>query len=155
MPTLSLHQHDFLDAADAQSAPVLPAGMRAYFDAVLTTLVLEHFPLATFAALLQTLVRPGGLVLLTNMHPDMGARSQAGFIGTDGEGRQVKIRGRSWVHGVAETVEGARACGFEVVGSIGERAVTEDMLGLIGERGGKWVGCNVWYGMVLRRTIQQ
>jgi len=151
---LALCKHDFLDAEDAQRPPLLPPDLAAGFDAVLTTLVLEHFPLATFAALLRALVRPAGLVLLTNMHPDMGARSQAGFVSTDGEGRQVKIRGKSWVHGVEETVDGAHAEGLDVVGSVGERAVTEDILGLVGERGGKWVGCKVWYGMVLRRRIQ-
>ena len=119
------------------------------------TLVLEHFPLAAFAALVRALVRPAGLVLLSNMHPDMGARSQAGFVSTDDEGRQVKIRGRSWVHGVAETVDGLAAEGLRVVGEVGERAVTQDILGLVGERGGKWVGCKVWYGMVLRRKIQE
>lgn len=123
------------------------------FDAILTTLVLEHFPLSTFLTILDKMIRHGGMVLLTNMHPDMGARSQAGFVSVDGEGRQVKVRGRSWVHGVEETADCARAMGFEVMGSVGERAVTEGILEGLGDRARKWLGTRVWYGMVLRKKM--
>jgi hypothetical protein len=81
----------------------------------------------------------------------MGARSQAGFVEMDQQGRRAKVRGKSWVHSVAETVDEAKAQGFDVVGNVGETEVKEDMIEMLGERGGKWVGTKVWYGMVLSR----
>lgn len=121
------------------------------FDAILTTLVLEHLPVSTFFAVLDKLIHPSGTVLLTNMHSEMGSRSQAGFVKVNEEGRQVKVRGRSWVHGVEETVDEARRWGFEVIGGVGEKEVSEDMLEGLAERAKKWVGTRVWYGMVLRK----
>ena len=69
-------------------------------------------------------MRVGGIALLTNMHPDMGRHAQAGFV--DGKGNKV-LSGKSWVHGVEETVEEARRVGFEVLGG-GEEVV-------VGEKG--------------------
>lgn len=162
VPEFQLLQHDFLDPKDPENAPILPVQwtqaapadgeVGGKFDAAISTLVLEHFPLVPFFSLLRTLTRPGGFVLLTNMHPDMGAKSQAGFVHMDQEGRRVKIRGKSWIHGVAETVNVAKNQGFDVVGSVGETEVKEDMMEMLGERGRKWVGTSVWYGMVLSRT---
>lgn len=161
IPEHQLLEHDFLNPGNATNAPILPTQWTKatqangeadwMFDAVISTLVLEHFPLKAFFSLLCTLSRPGGFVLLTNMHPNMGARSQAGFVETDQKGRSVKVRGNSWVHGVAETVDEANKQGFDVVGSVGETELKVDMVKMLGERGGKWVGTKVWYGMVLRR----
>jgi SAM-dependent methyltransferase len=161
IPEFQLLEHDFLNPENARNAPILPAQWTKAaqandeadltFDAVISTLVLEHFPLNTFFSLVRTLSRPGGFVLLTNMHPDMGARSQAGFVETDQQGRRVKVRGNSWVHGVVETVDEANTQGFDVVGSVRETEVKEGMIEMLGERGRKWVGTSVWYGMVLRR----
>ncbi|TKA52631.1 hypothetical protein B0A49_13849 [Cryomyces minteri] len=117
-------------------------------DAVISTLVLEHLPLSTFFAALQPLIRPGGHVLLTNMHPNMGSSSQAGFVSKNGE----KVRGVSWAHGVEETVEAARAAGFELVDKVREARMSREVAGLLGERANKWVGSEVWYGMTMRRT---
>jgi 2-polyprenyl-3-methyl-5-hydroxy-6-metoxy-1,4-benzoquinol methylase len=165
--TFRLLQHDFLDPTDATLPPIpLPAGtvpisgsestaaVSAPYDGLTTTLVLEHFPLNTFFAVLVSLVRPKGLVLLTNMHYDMGMQSQAGFVSQDAQGQAIKVRGTSWVHGVRETVDAATQVGFEVVGQVVERAVSEEMIekGFVGERGRKWLRVRVWYGMILRRV---
>ncbi|KAI4166113.1 MAG: hypothetical protein LQ346_009101, partial [Caloplaca aetnensis] len=48
-------------------------------DAIVTTLVLEHIPLRVFFAACSRLLGTGGVLLVTNMHPDMGRESQAGF----------------------------------------------------------------------------
>ena len=118
-------------------------------DALLSTLVLEHIPLPAFFSTLSSLLHPRGYALLTNMHPEMGSRSQAGFVGADG----VKIRGTSFAHGVRETVEAAERAGFEVL-EVRERGVeAEDVQeGRVGGRGVKWVGRRVWYGVLVRRV---
>lgn len=151
--SFALLQHDFLNPIDATLPPsLLPS--KVAFDAVISTLVLEHFPLGTFFSVLQSLLRPNGIALVTNMHAAMGSSSQAGFVSVDGRsGEAIKVRGMSWVHGVAETVEAARRAGFVVVGEVEERGVSKGMMrdGVVGERGRKWVGVDVWYGMILRR----
>jgi predicted TPR repeat methyltransferase len=155
--TWKLIQHDFLDPEDARRPPIpLPplsgSSNAPHFAALITTLVLEHIPLSPFFTILSSLVSPGGLVLLTNMHPDMGSKSQAGFVSADEEGKAVKVRGTSWAHGVSETIEAAGAVGFDVVGTIGERGIQEEMVGKeVGERGMKWIGVKVWYGGLFRK----
>lgn len=116
---------------------------------ILSTLVLEHIPLATFFHTLTSLLCPGGTAVLTNMHADMGAQSQAGFVNADG----VKVRGESFVHSLAQTVRAARDAGLEVL-SARERGVTEGDIerGVVGARGGKWVGTKVWFGVVVRKA---
>ncbi|KAF2137508.1 uncharacterized protein K452DRAFT_291555 [Aplosporella prunicola CBS 121167] len=147
---LSLFQHDILYPTDLSSSPD-PLPTRA--DALISTLVLEHVPLSVFFAALSRILLPRGVALITNMHPEMGAKSQAGFVMADAEGKRVKVRGKSYVHTVEETVKAAQEVGFELVGEVMEREVEDKMLeeGLLGERGWKWVDCKVWYGVILRK----
>jgi SAM-dependent methyltransferase len=157
--TWKLIRHDFLDPEDARRPPIplsasTESGISPQFPALITTLVLEHIPLSPFFAILSSLVSPGGLVLLTNMHPDMGSKSQAGFVSADGQGKAVKVRGTSWAHGVEETIEAAKAGGFDVVGMIGEKGIDEEMVGKeVGQRGMKWIGVKVWYGGLFRKRV--
>lgn len=120
-------------------------------DVVVSTLVLEHLPLDAFFGAVSGILRPGGLVLLTNMHPDMGARSQAGFMDPEtGE----KIRPVSYAHRIEDVVEEARRCTFEVVGEVREREARVSDLedGGLGDRGEKWIGVRMWFGMVFRKA---
>ncbi|KAJ4984560.1 hypothetical protein SVAN01_09961 [Stagonosporopsis vannaccii] len=116
---------------------------------LISTLVLEHIPLPVFFGTLTALLAPGGLAVVTNMHPHMGSCSQAGFVNAEG----VKVRGESFVHELAQTVQAAREAGLEVV-SVRERGVSEGDVetGIVGERGRKWVGWNVWFGIVVRKA---
>lgn len=160
--TYRLTQHDFLDPADAFAPPVFPSGpeegVRA--DALISTLVIEHFPLQPFFGIVSALMRVGGLILLTNMHEEMGKVSQAGFERKNEDtGEVVKVRGCSWVHKASEVVEAARVQGLELVESEGtasvrEVAVTNEMVesGIVSQRGSKWIDKKVWFGMVLRRV---
>jgi predicted TPR repeat methyltransferase len=117
-------------------------------DVLISTLVLEHVPLTPYFHALSNLLRPGGYALVTNMHQEMGLLSQAGFVATDG----TKVRGTSWAHGTAESLKVAEEEGFEIVGSVKERRMEENMVGgVTGERGKKWIGIQVWYGMILRK----
>ncbi len=137
--------YDMLD--DPEGAKV--AKIRA--DGVISTLVLEHVPLDAFFRAVSKMLRPGGLCLLTNMHPDMGARSQAGFKDPEtGE----KIRPVSYVHRIGAVVEEARRWEFEVIGEVREREArlsdVED--GVVGSRIEKWIGVKMWFGMVLKKA---
>ncbi|KAG9191046.1 hypothetical protein G6011_09134 [Alternaria panax] len=118
--------------------------------AVISTLVLEHIPLKDYFNTLFALLLPGGTALVTNMHADMGRVSQAGFVNADG----IKVRGSSYVYTVEETATAARAAGLEAL-SVKEREMRKEDIegGAVGERGWKWVGTKVWYGMVFRRVL--
>ncbi|KAL7627886.1 hypothetical protein AAE478_002081 [Parahypoxylon ruwenzoriense] len=144
VPKLHLEVFDML----ASPSPPIIAQQA---DGVISTLVIEHVPLATFFSQITQLLRPGGVLLLTNMHAHMGGISQAGFVDADtGE----KVRPTSYAHTVAEVVTEARKWGleeFEGEGRIHERAVDEDMVERLGPRSRKWVGVTCWFGGLFRK----
>lgn len=116
---------------------------------VISTLVLEHIPLAVFFATLASLLAPGASALVTSMHAEMGARSQAGFVNAEG----VKVRGQSYVYSLAETVQGAADAGLAVVEARERSVAARDVeSGVVGGRGAKWIGCKVWFGIVVRKA---
>ncbi|OAL05311.1 S-adenosyl-L-methionine-dependent methyltransferase [Phaeosphaeriaceae sp. SRC1lsM3a] len=149
-PRVRLEQCDCFPTMNDPTAPPFPSvpGL-APVNGVISTLVLEHVPLSAYFATLASLLLPNGIAVITNMHSDMGAKSQAGFINKQG----VKVRGSSFAHTVQATVDEAVRAGFEVL-SVKERDVLkEDMeSGQVGERGWKWVGMKVWYGLVVRKV---
>lgn len=131
-------------------------------DLVLSTLVLEHVPLAVFMQTVTTMLKPGGYLLLTNMHSQMGGISQAGFVDVK---TGAKIRPTSYAHTVEETIEAAMKSGLNCVstydedewkigqaGALHEVAVTEKTAERLGPRAKKWVGVNVWYGGIFLKV---
>ena len=117
-------------------------------DALVSTLVMEHVPLATFFEKASQILKPDGLALVTNMHSDMGAISQAGFVDPKtGE----KVRTQSFAHRLNDVVAEAQKQGFEVEGEILERAVDEEMSKVLGVRARKWIGVTVWFGLCFRK----
>ncbi|KAI9844682.1 MAG: hypothetical protein M1837_005424 [Sclerophora amabilis] len=117
-------------------------------DGVICTLVVEHVPITTLFEVLSTILKPDGVLLLTNMHPHMGAESQAGFTDpVSGE----KIRPKSYVHSIPEVLEGAFAFGFDAVGEVSERAVWNEDVETLGPRARKWIGTQVWFGVIFRK----
>lgn len=123
-----------------------PGGRKA--DLIISTLVLEHIPLEAFFTAAAGLIKPGGRLLVTNMHREMGVVSQAGFV----DARGMKVRGESFAHGVQETVEEARRCRFILEGNVLEKGVEETDVTVLGQRAKKWVrGPKVWYGGVWRK----
>ncbi|TRX88070.1 hypothetical protein FHL15_011020 [Xylaria flabelliformis] len=142
---------DIFDMMATSSSPASVAPHTA--DAVISTLVIEHVPLPVFFAHVAQILRPGGVLLLTNMHSEMGGISQAGFVDTTtGE----KIRPTSYAHTVEELLLEARKHGLEVEieeegTGIRETAVTEDMVGRLGLRSEKWVGIRCWFGGIFRK----
>ena len=85
---------------------------------VISTLVLEHIPLERFFAAAAGIMRSGAYLLVTNMHAEMGMRSQAGF--TDERG--VKVRPTSYCHAVPDVLDAAVQAGFEVEEVVGAGA---------------------------------
>lgn len=130
------------------------------FDAVISTLVLEHIPsLRLFFKAVRKTLRHGGMALVTNMHEEMGRKGgAAGFQIKDKDGNVTeKVRGTSYLYAVQDVLNVAEEEGFEVcsIGKNGEdrvREVTveENILGMIGERGRKWLGTTVWFGFVVK-----
>ena len=118
-------------------------------DVIVSTLVLEHVPLSSYFERCLGFLRPGGLLLLTNMHSEMGAISQAGFVDpASGE----KVRPKSYPHTIEEILEEAGRHGLVLVGEFGEESVNEENCAALGPRAHKWKGIKVWCGGILRKV---
>jgi SAM-dependent methyltransferase len=150
-PTTRLEQCDCFPTVSEPTASPLPTVPRLQpVQAVISTLVLEHIPLTDYFSTLACLLVKGGHALVTNMHSEMGQMSQAGFVNAQG----VKVRGKSFVYTVGETREEARRAGFEILECRERQVEKQDLMnGIVGERGGKWVGVKVWYGLLLRKIV--
>ena len=147
---LVLEEYDILGG----NATALVPSIAEEADAVVSTLVLEHLPLDKFFRAVSSIVKPGGLFLLTNMHPDMGVKSQAGFVDVrTGE----KVRPVSYAHRIEDIAEEASRWDFDFVGQVRERearAGDVDSEG-VGNRIKKWIGIKMWFGMVLKKRTTQ
>ncbi|KAL4806693.1 hypothetical protein BDV18DRAFT_118958 [Aspergillus unguis] len=135
----------------------LPESLQRQFKSggasgIISTLVLEHIPADTFFEGAAKLLEPGGYLLVTNMHAEMGAISQAGFVDvTTG----TKIRPKSYAHEMRDVVAAAESVGFEVVPvaegeSLRERRIEEGMIEKLGDRAKKWMGVMVWFAICFR-----
>ena len=141
---LHFEQYDML----ADHVPLIASSA----DGIISTLVLEHVPIADFFLAASKMLKPGGVLLVTNMHSEMGAISQAGFVDPrTGE----KIRPTSFVHTVEDVVHGAEKEGFEVVERVLERGVDERLSCELGPRSKKWIGVTVWFGVCFRKKTDR
>jgi len=126
----------------------VPSSLTTWADAIVSTLVIEHIPADIFFRQVSQMLKPGGILLLTNMHAEMGGISQAGFIDPQtGE----KIRPASYAHTVPDVEAEAGKYGLEVIEKIQEVCVERDMVSQLGERSVKWIGVKVWFGGILRK----
>lgn len=149
IPDVELAIFDLLQPDMLESQ--LPGSLRSARAAgVISTLVLEHIPLERFFGAAAMVMRSGAYLLVTNMHAEMGVRSQAGF--TDGNG--VKIRPTSYCHAIADVLAAAQDAGFEVEEVAGAdedgvvvRGVDEQLGDVLGARAKKWIGIKVWFGV--------
>ncbi|KAM7183988.1 S-adenosyl-L-methionine-dependent methyltransferase [Rhypophila sp. PSN 637] len=136
-----------LNPSDREKAPKTA-------DAIISTLVLEHVPLEDYFSVAAGMLKVGGLLLLTNMHGDMGKISQAGFV-DPATGEKIRPM-ESYAYSCEEVLSEAERCGFEMV-SLGqkdgfeEKMVTNDNHELFGPRAAKWIGVRVWFGGILRK----
>jgi SAM-dependent methyltransferase len=131
------------DARTDQSPPVEAKDA----NGVISTLVLEHLPISIFFETIKKLLKKGGYLLLTNMHREMGKRSQAGFLDIE---TGKKLQGESFVYSIEEMVQEAERQGFKLEGHVKERGIYEADIEHVGQRGHKWLGCKVWFGCILR-----
>ncbi|KAL5364062.1 S-adenosyl-L-methionine-dependent methyltransferase [Aspergillus floccosus] len=141
-----------LEVVDLLRSPLVLPDCARGAAAVISTLVMEHIPLERFFEAAAALLVPGGYLLVTNMHAEMGAISQAGF--TDPE-TGMKIRPTSYSHTVVDTLAAAEAAGFDLEEldgeAVRERTVDEAMAEALGKRAAKWVGVTVWFGICFRK----
>jgi SAM-dependent methyltransferase len=138
------------DAMTATASPeVVSRELPGGADSVVSALVIEHLPLERFFECVKMVLKPNGTLLLTNMHSDMGAISQAGFVDPK---TGTKIRPKSYIHTITQVLEAATAAGFKQVGQLKEREVTEEMVKDLGGRAKKWIGVKVWFGMYFQRN---
>ena len=138
-------QFDVFDMLNVQGSDVPEAGVS---DAIISTLVIEHIPCDKFFSVASSMLRPGGWLLLTNMHSDMGGKSQAGFVDPEtGE----KVRPTSYAHGVEDVIAAAANYGLYLVGEVKETAVDESNVKLLGKRAGKWLGVKTWFGIIFQK----
>ncbi|KAK5089078.1 hypothetical protein LTR05_003302 [Lithohypha guttulata] len=146
---VTFETYDMITSKSAAPAPAKGA------DLVVSTLVLEHIPTTQiFFETCANMLRPGGVLLCTNMHAQMGKISQAGFVDPK---TGDKIRPVSYAHTVEDVVMAAEAAGLELVGGDGEEgvkevAVDETLAERLGQRGKKWVGVTVWFGGLWKKT---
>lgn len=126
----------------------VPSSLAKWADAIVSTLVIEHIPADMFFRQISQMLKPGGILLLTNMHSEMGGISQAGFIDPKTGG---KIRPASYAHTVHDVEAEAAKYGLEVIDKIEEKSVDASMVSQLGERSAKWVGVRVWFGGILRK----
>lgn len=142
---------DLLQGASSM-AQLPPALQGSGAAGVISTLVLEHIPAKEFFEAASAMMLPGAYLLVTNMHADMGAISQAGF--TDPQ-TGVKIRPTSYCHSVPEVLAAAEQAGFQVDKLLSEegenqvlqRGVDQHLSEALGARAKKWVGIKVWFGV--------
>jgi ubiquinone/menaquinone biosynthesis C-methylase UbiE len=74
--------------------------LRRKADVVVSTLVLEHLPIDVFFQTCASFLKPNGLLILTNMHAEMGKRSQAGFLDAEND---MKVQGESFLYEICGT----------------------------------------------------
>lgn len=156
-PDVSLATLDLLQGAATRT--LLSPSLQDHGAAgVISTLVLEHVPAKAFFEAASATMAPGGYLLVTNMHAEMGAISQAGF--TDPK-TGVKIRPTSYSHTVPDVLVAAREVGFQLEDLQGsgrengvlERGVDESLVEVLGPRAKKWVGIKVWFGMLFSKRV--
>jgi len=83
-------------------------------DALISTLVLEHVPLAPFFQVAARVLKSGGWAWVTSMHPDLGSQGQASFTNEEGK----KVVGVSWNHTPEATIAAAEQEGLFLEGEV-------------------------------------
>ena len=120
-------------------------------DAIISTLVIEHVELEQFFTVASRLLKPGGFMIITNMHSDMGKISRAGFVNSEG----VKVRPTDSIpHTIEEVRKSAEYFNFQVL-DVAEKEIVEEDVTALGVRSKKWVGVKCWFGMVLRQHFEE
>ncbi|KAK4986575.1 hypothetical protein LTR66_007825 [Elasticomyces elasticus] len=142
--SLDFAQWDLSNSSIGLEMPVAPGSV----DAVISTLMLEHRHLPVFFSTISSLLRSGGLALVTVMHPNMGTAAKAALVNEN----ERRVEAASLVHRVRESIGSAKDARLEIVGEVIEGIVTAEILARNAEIGKKWLGMVVWFGIVVRKT---
>ncbi|KAG8528861.1 uncharacterized protein KY384_006550 [Bacidia gigantensis] len=169
----SFHTHDILSPTQNPAIPYPPA------DAIICALVLEHIPSPSilFRQITTTkLLKHGGFLLLTNMHPDMARGvASAAASGSDGVGKTKTARlvtqagfkdpetgekvrpEEDWAHTIEDVMDAAGREGYKLASGEDGGAGMEELrverwmleTGVVDkQRGEKWArgGGKCWFG---------
>ncbi|EFR00581.1 hypothetical protein MGYG_03586 [Nannizzia gypsea CBS 118893] len=128
--------------------PTGPPASALEADGVISTLVLEHVPMQDFFKAVTSMLKPGGALLITNMHSELGGVTQAGFVDPQ---TGVKVSGTSYAYSAEEVVAEAATFGLELVGEMKEVMVDEKLAPVLGPRSSKYIGVRVWFGGCFQR----
>ena len=116
-------------------------------DAIVCTLVLEHLRLDVFFGAVKEALKKDGWMYLTNMHPEQGLSSRAGFVVKEG-GQEVKIQGVSYNHSIESILQAAGEVGLRLLGEVEERGVDDaEHAQQLGKRADKWIGVRMHAAM--------
>jgi SAM-dependent methyltransferase len=137
---------DILDLLSDEELPESVLGA----DLVVSTLVLEHVPCDLYFKKASAVLSPGGVLLMTNMHNEMGAISQAGFVDPK---TNEKIRPASYPHSVEDVKAAASKYGLTLLGDVKEVAVEEQDVASLGGRSRKWISVKCWYAGLFRKDV--
>ncbi|KAG6366269.1 hypothetical protein INS49_000445 [Diaporthe citri] len=112
---------------------------------LISTLVIEHLPIAEFFKMCSEFVGPGGYVLATNAHEDLARIARASIVDPE---TGALLWGESHTHtNEAVKKEGAK-WGFDLVEI--QEGIPKDP-NIVGPMRGHWDGVKCWVGFVLRR----
>lgn len=128
--------------------PTRPPASALEADGVISTLVLEHVPMQDFFEAVTSMLKPNGALLITNMHSELGAVTQAGFIDPQ---TGVKVSGTSYAYSAEEVVAEAAKFGLHLVGEMKEVMMDEKLAPVLGPRSSKYIGVRVWFGGCFQR----
>ncbi|ORX89036.1 S-adenosyl-L-methionine-dependent methyltransferase [Basidiobolus meristosporus CBS 931.73] len=131
---------------DIISNPTIPPQAKNV-DIIYSTLVLEHLPDPShfFRFAKQCLNPESGKLFISNMHPDMGDATSAGFYNPNtGE----KVVGYSANHSAQNLIEQAEECGFILLEKIEDGVEDAAHAERLGPRAKKWVGVNMLLSLV-------
>ena len=128
---------------------------RHMYEFVLSTLVMHRMPLDVFLKGIEGLLSRDSVALVTCVHPEFGV-VENGFTGSEDEKGRVMEEVR-FTHSVQEVLEAAAKCGLTVQGAVKEvklgTEVIERLEHGLREDATKWIGRKVWFGVVLRRLV--
>ncbi|KAL4744380.1 hypothetical protein BDW72DRAFT_199653 [Aspergillus terricola var. indicus] len=113
-----------------------PSGLS--FKGLISTLVLEHLPLADFFRMCSSIVVPGGYLLVTNTHEELAGIAHGSIVEPE---PGAKLWSESHLHANEAVKNGGRKWGFDLVEV--QEGVPEDP-DMVGAMRGHWDGVKCW-----------
>lgn len=112
---------------------------------LISTLVIEHLPIAEFFKMCAEIVAPGGYVLATNAHEDLSRIAHGSIVDPE---TGAKLWTQRHIHTNQAVKDEGVKWGFDMVEI--QEGIPKDP-NLVGPMRGRWEGVKCWVGFVLRR----